>query len=100
VAKGVVVVQTCPVEGREDEFNDWYSNVHVPELLEIDGFVDARRFRAVDGSHYVAVYEIEADDLGAPMAEFRERAAAGRTTRSEALGTDPAPVVTIYELID
>ena len=43
--KGVMVVQTGCEPGREDEYNDWYSNTHIPEVLAVPGFVGARRFK-------------------------------------------------------
>jgi hypothetical protein len=99
MARGVMVVRTRPAEGREDEFNDWYSNVHVPELLETPGFVGARRFRSLDGDHYLAIYELDADDVSVPVAEWRARSAAGQSSRSDAMQLDPPPQVTLYELI-
>ena len=42
---GVLVVLANSVESREDEFNDWYSGVHVPEILALPSFLSARRFR-------------------------------------------------------
>lgn len=85
---------------RDGEFNEWYDGTHVPELLAVPGFVSARRFRRVGGDggpEYLAVYEIEADDLAAPVQELRRRSAAGETTRSDVLQVDPPPVVALYE---
>lgn len=85
---------------RDGELNEWYDGTHVPELLAVPGFVSARRFRRVGGDggpEYLAVYEIEADDLAAPVQELRRRSAAGETTRSDALQVDPPPVVALYE---
>jgi hypothetical protein len=40
--------------------NDWYDNVHLPDLLSVPGFVSAVRFRQLGAeSHYLAIYEIE-----------------------------------------
>jgi len=106
VPKGVMVVEAGPSDpSREDEFNDWYTNVHLPELLSVPGFVRARRFKVSGdpkpGRHgYLAIYEIEADDLGVPLRELRARAEAGQSSRSDAVSADPPSVVTIYELID
>ena len=108
MAKGVLVVESAPVEGRDDEFNTWYDGTHIPQILEIPGFVAARRFRVhgtqtgVDGKPgYLAIYELEADDLSAPIAEMRTRSADGRLDRrSSAVRLDPPPVVTLYELLD
>ena len=103
--KGIMVVQSRPSDpAREDEFNDWYSNTHLPEIRAVPGFVAARRYKVHDASaeshSYLAIYEIDADDLTDPVEELRARSAAGRTHTTDALQTDPPPVVTLYELID
>ena len=102
--RGVYVVQARPVTPeREREFNDWYDDTHIPELLAVPGFVSARRYRRVGdggGPEYLAVYEIEADDLAAPLHELRRRSAAGETTPSDALQRDPPPVTGLYEALD
>ncbi len=72
----VLIVMSDPVEGREDEYNDWYDNIHLGEVLQVPGFVAAQRFIAAapmpgrDGPplRYLSIYEIEADDAGAPIA--------------------------------
>jgi len=41
-----MVVQSSPVSpDREDEFNDWYDNIHVPETCSVPAFVYARRYK-------------------------------------------------------
>jgi hypothetical protein len=98
--KGVMVVQTGPVDAaREDEYHDWYTNTHIPEILAIPGFVSARRFKVRGGAEpsYLAIYELDADDLGAAMKELSRRSAAGETTASDALRMDPPPIITIAE---
>ena len=101
--RGILVVRSRPVSPeREDEYNAWYSGVHVSELLQVPGFVSARRFRRVGegGGEYLAVYEVEADDLAAPLQELRRRSAAGETTRTDAIQTDPPPEIVLYEALD
>jgi hypothetical protein len=108
VPKGIMVVQSAPSDpAREDEFNEWYSHTHLPEILAVPGFVSARRYKVHDPADggppahpYLAVYEIEADDLTGPVKELHARSTAGETTSSDALRTDPPPVVTFYELIE
>jgi hypothetical protein len=105
VAKGIMVVESAPADAeREAEYNEWYSGTHIGE---IPGFVAARRYkiRGTDPNSsakdsYLAVYEIEADDLDQPLAELAARSADGRSVMSDALRLSPPPVVTIYELID
>lgn len=43
----IVVVLTNAVPGRDAEFNDWYTNVHVPEVLGVPEFAAAWCFGAV-----------------------------------------------------
>ena len=70
----VFLALTNPVEGREDEFNEWYDEAHVPEILaEMPGFASCRRFRLHEHQRkgesppwrYLALYELEGDDLEA-----------------------------------
>ncbi len=106
--KGIMVVKSAPADpAREDEYNDWYDNIHVPEICAVPGFVSARRYKvhgAAAGDPgspaYLAIYEIDADDLTAPAAELRARSAAGLTHSTDALRVDPPPVVTFYELLE
>ncbi len=104
--KGIMVVQSGPSDpAREDEYNDWYSHTHLPEIRAVPGVVAARRYKVRDGGGarphaYVAIYEIDADDLTAPAAELRARSAAGLTHSTDALRVDPPPVVTFYELLE
>jgi hypothetical protein len=40
----IQTVVTAPVVGREDEFNRWYDDTHLPEMLQVPGFVAGRRY--------------------------------------------------------
>lgn len=43
---------------REDEWNEWYDTVHVPDMLSVPGVERAERFAKPDGSGaYVAIYD-------------------------------------------
>src|SRR5690606_19186746 len=42
------VVLSNPVPGRDQEYNDWYSNRHLADVVAVPGFVSAQRFRLVD----------------------------------------------------
>ncbi len=65
-----LLVFTNPVEGRDDEYNDWYDNQHVPDTMTFDGWKSAQRFKTGPRylgrdapARYVAIYEIEADSI-------------------------------------
>lgn len=59
VAQGLLAVWTDIAPEAEREFNEWYNTEHIPELLEVPGFLSGRRYQAVDGSpQYLALYEL------------------------------------------
>ena len=69
---GKMLVFTNAADGRDDEFNDWYDNVHLGEVLTLDPFVAAQRFRVSDAqvmndqAHgYVAIYEFAGEPQAA-----------------------------------
>jgi hypothetical protein len=99
--KGVIVVHTAPVEGRDGDFNDWYDDVHLADVLKVAGFTAARRFRTLggDSAPYLAIYEVEAEDLEAAQASLGAGVANGEIRMSDALAMDPAPVLATYEQI-
>jgi hypothetical protein len=48
----------------EEEWNDWYNWVYVPDYLTVPGVIRARRFMAVEGQpKYLTVYEFERPDV-------------------------------------
>jgi hypothetical protein len=96
-AKGIMYVESRPSSpDREQEYNTWYNEVHLPELLALDGIVSARRLRPVDGTGpYVALYELEGDDLQAILDNMI--ANAGQLHMSDALQLDPAPIPRLLE---
>jgi antibiotic biosynthesis monooxygenase (ABM) superfamily enzyme len=46
---------------KEREWNDWYNNEHVPDILKCPGFKRVGRWKSVqgNGSRYVTIYELE-----------------------------------------
>jgi|KBSSwiStaDraftv2_1062776.scaffolds.fasta_scaffold754401_2 hypothetical protein len=71
--KHVLVVLSNSVEGADDQFNNWYTNTHLGDVLNVPGFVAAQRYKLSgtqlgDGATpygYLALYEVETDDLAA-----------------------------------
>jgi hypothetical protein len=44
---------------REVQFNQWYNEVHLPELLACPGWLSASRYEAVHGTpKYLAIYDL------------------------------------------
>lgn len=60
----IFLVFSNPVKGREEEYNEWYTQTHLPDVLKVSGFVAAQRFELGQVSSdlpgkYLAIYEIE-----------------------------------------
>jgi hypothetical protein len=67
-----LIVYTSPADGREDEYNTWYDDVHLPEFSALPGVISGRRFKvAGDKPQYAALYELSAhpDQVLAAMGE-------------------------------
>ena len=69
-------VYTNSLEGKDDEFNRWYDEIHVPEILKFTKSTAAQRFRLSDAQpedlpgdpepfRYLAIYEFEIDSIAA-----------------------------------
>lgn len=58
---GLLCVWTDINPAIEEEFNTWYNQEHISErVLEVPGFLSARRYACVDGEpKYLAAYELE-----------------------------------------
>jgi hypothetical protein len=66
-----LIVYTSPVDGREDDYNAWYDDVHLAEFSALPGVISGRRFK-VEGDgpgQYAALYECSAhpDEVLAAM---------------------------------
>ena len=88
-----LVILHNPVEGREEEFNRWLDDDHIPALLAVDGIESAQRFRLALATrqppddtvhHYMTIYEIETDDI----AQFHDRLIAGKKYRTSSDAVD------------
>jgi hypothetical protein len=107
--RAVFVVQTRPSDpSREDEYNRWYDETHIPEVLAVPGIVGARRYRlserqqtTADRSYpYLAVYDLDADDLATVVDELGRRVADGTIHLTDALERTPPPRTSIYEVYE
>lgn len=97
--RAIMVVFSDPASQAEDaEYNDWYTNSHLADVLKTPGFVAATRYRLGDeqpegappASHrYLAVYEIEVEDVQGAL----DALVAGRPDRYLSPALDTARTV-------
>lgn len=90
------VVLTNAVEGRDAEFNEWYTNTHLSDVLAVPGIVSAQRYVLADfqrGANpqpykYLAIYEIETADLKWVAEEIGRRAGSSAMVISDAMASE------------
>jgi hypothetical protein len=75
MAKWMMTVETnCTDPAQEKEFNEWYNNVHLQDVLSIPGVVRATRYEnpgpAEGQAKFLCLYEIEAEDALQVMADL------------------------------
>jgi hypothetical protein len=88
----LVVGMNVADPANEGEFNDWYNNIHFPDVLETPNFMRATRWEHTgpkpEDAKYLALYEIETDDIQTAMKGLNETIAAKREAgRMSNLGT-------------
>jgi hypothetical protein len=103
----VVMMEVDPA--HEEEFNHWYDDEHLPERLEIPGYISARRFKLEEGEgvlKYLCIWELED---GSPLrseayqaqqrrpSDLRERAHTYIKQRMRGLYTQIYPAVGAFE---
>jgi hypothetical protein len=60
----ILVTSVDVAPGSEADFNRWYNETHLPEVLACPGFRSAARYECTQGEpRFLAVYEL--DDEGA-----------------------------------
>lgn len=92
-----LVLTNCRNSAREEEFNHWYTEIHLPDVLGVPGFRRATRYvnsRWKEGEpRFLALYEIETNDLDAALSQLRETSA---NWRKEGRMFDELEVVGVY----
>ena len=63
MAKGLLLMMTDIDPANEADFNRWYEEEHLDERMAIPGFINARRFTALEGGpKYLALYDLTSLD--------------------------------------
>ena len=92
-----MIVLSNPTEGREKEYNDWYSGTHVPDMLSVPGVTSAKRFKLSEHQNplrgeakykYLAIYQVDAEDVDEVIEEIASRVNTPKMEMSDALDKD------------
>ncbi|HEY1822405.1 MAG TPA: hypothetical protein VGG83_20970 [Trebonia sp.] len=107
VEKNLLLVFTRPVEGHEDEFNEWYDQRHLPDVTGLPGIVAGQRFVFQEASRnsvsaapefgYLAIYEVPDGELdkakAALTATSAERRAAASASDNHSVRVPGSPFI-------
>lgn len=97
----VYIVFADPLPGQEVAFNDWYQNQHLGDLMQLEGWVGAQRFRlessvsdrkAPDGSRrlgYAVLWDLEGADAGEVRGRVGPAITGGKSRKSPAFDYSP-----------
>jgi hypothetical protein len=98
VKEYILIVYSNAADGKHEEFNAWYNEVHLPDVLALPNFTSARRFKLIDfkldeeaptpAHQYVAYYHLRCDDPDQALGDLRDRVLTGRMLMSETMAAD------------
>ena len=92
--KGIIYLETRPVStDREAEYHEWYNTTHLEEICSVEGITSARRFAPADGDGpFIAIYELDCDDLDAVVDRLRALGASGKMSSLQYLDMSTPPI--------
>ena len=87
---GLMIVWVDIPADKEEDFNKWYNEEHLKELLSVPGVLNAARYEATrSGPKHMAVYELEnADVVNTDAFKNRPRTEWGQRVSPSLIGTN------------
>jgi hypothetical protein len=96
----VMLVFANPIPGHEAEFNDWYTNTHMGDLVQLQGWMGAQRFRMLPsvqprlsaagyGHGYLIIWDLEENDANPALARMTAAIAGGKSRLGAAFNYTP-----------
>jgi hypothetical protein len=106
MAKALFLAWSNPVdEASEAEFSSWYEGTHIPQVrAAIPAISAVHRYRAADSPaapgapahRFLAVYELDTDDVAGAMAALGAAAAGGRFDQTPTMDVTANPPVLLW----
>ena len=91
MAKHIFLVLSNAQDGADEQFNRWYTETHLGDIVALPGYSAAQRFKLSETQltpgelpyRYLAIYEVDAEDVGSAVEAMRS--GAGRMVIDPAL---------------
>ena len=71
MAVTIFVVRATITKDREAAFNKWYNEEHVPQVLQFNGAVSARRYKKILGEDKFRTWPSTSSRARQPSSAFR-----------------------------
>jgi hypothetical protein len=79
MANHLLVVLSNAQDGADEQFNRWYTETHLGDILTLPGYSAAQRFKLSETQlsgddlpyRYLAIYEVDADDVASAAESLR-----------------------------
>jgi len=79
MAKHILVVLSNAQDGTDEQFNRWYTETHLGDILALPGYTAAQRFKVSEAQmaagdlpyQYLAIYEVDAEDAASAADALR-----------------------------
>ncbi|GAB90675.1 hypothetical protein [Gordonia rhizosphera] len=99
MSRSLLFVETKPASAEQvSDYHKWHDDVHIPEMLEIDGFVSARRWQPDGTDTFITLYEIDTD-VETAKANLKAAFQSGRMSPPVAVDTDTPAIMRYLDLI-
>lgn len=86
MGKKQLFAYTNAMPGKDDEFNRWYDEQHLKDVLKVPGIIAAQRFTInSEKFRYLTIYELDTDNVDGVMAELRSRGGTDRMPMTDAM---------------
>ena len=96
---GLLMVWADVPADKEDDFNRWYNEEHIPELLALPGVLNAARYEAVkSGPKHLACYELESPAVVQTDA-WRNRPRSDWANRASAPAIATTLISNVYQMV-
>ena len=100
----LLVLTNCTDPARLEEFDRWYTDVHVPDVVETDGIVRGTRYRLTtpprEGqAQFLAVYELAAGEDPNEVGRRLREHMAGKRAEGRIMDCLEAVVTGTYEQV-
>lgn len=99
-----MIMLSRALPGRSEDYQRWYDDTHIPEMLQVPGIVAAQRFRVVRNVAgettypYCTIYEMEGDSPDAVLGAMFQAMQGGKVTMSDTVDPTDAQGFIVEEV--